>query len=137
MTPCSLSAPFSSPRHLFPPFRPSTPPTPASISCFSHPGTSLPPTACALLPPSSAPNQKAVLVGPSTDRLYRTSLAEVESGKKERLEEQRRQTIDKYREMEEAGKGMFRLHETRNTLDALREEVGVGKETPPEFAIFW
>lgn len=63
-------------------------------------------------------------MGPSTDRLYRTNLAEVESGKKERLEELRRKTIDKYKEMEEAGKGMFRLHETRNTLDALREEVG-------------
>lgn len=63
-------------------------------------------------------------MGPSTDRLYRTNLAEVESGKRERLEELRRKTIDKYKEVEEAGKGMFRLHETRNTLDALREEVG-------------
>ncbi|CAM9215726.1 unnamed protein product, partial [Scytosiphon promiscuus] len=65
----------------------------------------------------------AVLVGPSTDRLYRTNLAEVESGKKERLEKLRRQTVDKYKEMEEAGRGMFRLHETRNTLDALKEEA--------------
>lgn len=62
-------------------------------------------------------------MGPSTDRLYRTNLAEVESGKKERLEELRQKTIDKYKEVDEAGKGMFRLHETRNTLDALREEV--------------
>eukprot|EP00903_Cladosiphon_okamuranus_P017044 g15709.t1 len=67
--------------------------------------------------------EQAVLVGPSTDRLYRTSLAEVESGKKERLEALRHETIDKYKEVEEAGKGMFRLHETRNTLDALREEA--------------
>ncbi|CAM9126544.1 unnamed protein product [Pylaiella littoralis] len=67
--------------------------------------------------------EQAVLVGPSTDRLYRTTLAEVESGKKERLEELRRQTIDKYKEVDEAGKGMFRLHETRNTLDALRDEA--------------
>ncbi|CAM9455175.1 unnamed protein product, partial [Ectocarpus sp. 4 AP-2014] len=66
---------------------------------------------------------QAVLVGPSTDRLYRTNLAEVESGKKERLEELRRQTVAKYKGMEEAGKGMFRLHETRNTLDALRDEA--------------
>ncbi|CAM9428541.1 unnamed protein product, partial [Ectocarpus fasciculatus] len=67
--------------------------------------------------------EQAVLVGPSTDRLYRTNLAEVESGKKERLEELRRQTVAKYKEMEEAGNGMFRLHETRNTLDALRDEA--------------
>ncbi|CAM9667267.1 unnamed protein product, partial [Hapterophycus canaliculatus] len=67
--------------------------------------------------------EKAVLVGPSTDRLYRTNLAEVESGKKERLEKLRRQTIDKYKEVEEAGRGMFRLHETRNTLDALKAEA--------------
>lgn len=67
--------------------------------------------------------RKAVLVGPSTDRLYRTNLAEVEAGKKERLEALRRQTLDKYKEVEEAGKGEFRLHATRNTLDALREEV--------------
>ncbi|CAN0552056.1 unnamed protein product, partial [Laminaria digitata] len=60
---------------------------------------------------------------PSTDRLYRTNLAEVESGKKERLETLRKQTIQKYREAEEAGKGEFRLHETRNTLDALRDEA--------------
>lgn len=49
----------------------------------------------------------------------------MESGKKERLEKLRRQTIDKYKEGEEAGRGMFRLHETRNTLDALKEEVNV------------
>lgn len=66
---------------------------------------------------------QAALNGPSTDRLYRTNLAEVESGKKERLEDLRLQTVLKYKEAEEAGKGEFRLHETRNTLDALRDEV--------------
>lgn len=49
----------------------------------------------------------------------------MESGKKERLEKLRHETIEKYKEVEEAGRGMFRLHETRNTLDALREEVGI------------
>lgn len=66
---------------------------------------------------------KAVLTGPSTDCLYQTNLAEVESDKKERLEALRRQTAQKYKEAEEAGNGEFRLHETRNTLDALKAEV--------------
>ncbi len=125
---------ISFPKYLFPPFRPSAPPP-------LHPShVLLTPAAPCSQPrvPSSAPNRKAVLVGPSTDRLYRTNLAEVESGKTERLEEQRRQTIEKYREMEEAGKGMFRLHETRNTLDALREEVVVGeRNTARLVASFW
>lgn len=62
-------------------------------------------------------------MGPSTDRLYRTNLAEVEAGKKERLEALKRETAQKYKDAEEAGQGEFKLHETRNTLDALRDEV--------------
>lgn len=68
---------------------------------------------------------QAVIVGPSTDRLYRTNLAQVEAGKKERLEALKRETAQKYKDAEEAGQGQFRLHETRNTLDALKEEVCV------------
>lgn len=70
-----------------------------------------------------SPTLQAVVVGPSTDRLYRTNLAEVEAGKKERLEALKRETVRKYKDAEEAGQGEFRLHETRNTLDALKEEV--------------
>lgn len=62
-------------------------------------------------------------MGPSTDRLYKTTLAEVEAAKRERLETLRRETVEKYREVEKAGQGEFRLNETRNTKDALKEEV--------------
>lgn len=62
-------------------------------------------------------------MGPSTEHLYNTTLAEVEAAKMERLEALRRETVKKYLDAEKAGKGKFRLHETRNTLDNLREEV--------------